>query len=173
MPTTYLGTDEVASWFNVPKATVSQWRRRYSGTDNPCPEPDALIGRTAGWLPERSADWKAWDERRGRDEARPEEERISTTEYKGTDDVGAWFGVPGATVARWRSRYAGTDNPCPEPDALIGRVAGWLPQREADWRAWDKRRAGQGAGGGRKKSPEGATSGTVAPTSRSGSRTRD
>lgn len=68
--------------------------------------------------------------------------------YLDTAGVGEWFGVSGAQVARWRSRYKDT-HPCPEPDAVIGRTAGWLPTREAEWRAWDTARPGQGMGGGR------------------------
>lgn len=65
--------------------------------------------------------------------------------YLDMDQVGAWFGVTRATVAKWRARYAG-DHPTPEPDAMVGRSPGWLPSRETEWRAWEAERAGQMSG---------------------------
>lgn len=59
--------------------------------------------------------------------------------------IGAWFGVPAATVSQWRSRY--TDFPA--ADAVIGRTPGWAPSREAEIRRWEAARPGRGAGGGR------------------------
>ncbi|RCG31948.1 hypothetical protein DQ384_05240 [Sphaerisporangium album] len=75
--------------------------------------------------------------------------------YVGAKQVGAWFGVPAATVSKWVSRYAQT-YPTPEPDALVGDEDGaefraWLPAREAEWREWERGRPGRGAGGGRPK----------------------
>lgn len=79
---------------------------------------------------------------------------MTVQRYLDMAEVGAWFGVKGATVSAWRKRYADT-NPCPEPDALIGeQVAGWLPERKAEWEAWERSRAGQGVGGGRPRQPE-------------------
>lgn len=70
-------------------------------------------------------------------------------EYAGVEGVGEWFGVSGAVVRKWRTRYTDT-SPCPEPDAMTdGRTPGWLPKREAEWRAWHKSRPGRGKGGGR------------------------
>ncbi|MFC6080934.1 hypothetical protein [Sphaerisporangium aureirubrum] len=76
-----------------------------------------------------------------------------TIRYLGPKQVGAWFGVPTATVFKWTTRYADS-HPTPEPDALIGdedgrEVRGWLPEREQEWRAWERGRPGRGAGGGR------------------------
>lgn len=66
--------------------------------------------------------------------------------------VGALFGVDGRTVSTWRRRYPDT----PVPDAVIGPAAGWLPEREPEWRTWHATRPGQGKGGGRprKRQPE-------------------
>jgi hypothetical protein len=65
--------------------------------------------------------------------------------YLGTSEIGALFGVPGATVVKWRTRYAGWHG-CPEPDAMTDRTAGWLPEREAEWRTWEATRPGQTSG---------------------------
>jgi hypothetical protein len=65
--------------------------------------------------------------------------------YDSATDIAALFGVQPGTVETWRSRYPDF----PEPDAYIGRVAGWLPSREAELRAWEASRPGRGAGGGR------------------------
>lgn len=63
--------------------------------------------------------------------------------------IGEWFGVTGTTVAKWRVRYADT-HPCPVPDVLVGeRTPGWSADREEEWRAWNRGRAGRGVGGGR------------------------
>lgn len=59
--------------------------------------------------------------------------------------IGAWFGVSGATVSQWRSRYADF----PVADVVIGRTPGWAPSREAEIRRWEASRPGRGAGGGR------------------------
>lgn len=73
--------------------------------------------------------------------------------YLSMDEVGAWFGVTGATVSSWRRRYA-KDLPCPEPDSQTGaRTPGWLPEREAEWREWEASRPGQGAGPKPRKTP--------------------
>ncbi len=71
-----------------------------------------------------------------------------TVTYLDMAAVGAWFGVSAATVAKWRARYADT-HPCPEPDVMVGRTPGWAVEREGEWRAWERGRAGQGVGGGR------------------------
>ncbi|MEV6711999.1 hypothetical protein AB0M48_08130 [Lentzea sp. NPDC051208] len=76
---------------------------------------------------------------------------MATIEYRGTSYVGTWLGVEGSTVTQYLARYAGTDNPCPEPDVKIqqgkGFVYGWASGREQEWREWDARRLGQGAAG--------------------------
>lgn len=53
---TYLDMAQIGAWFGVTRATVSQWRTRYDDT----PAPDAMTGRTPGWLPEREPEWRAW-----------------------------------------------------------------------------------------------------------------
>lgn len=78
--------------------------------------------------------------------------------HVGMVTVGKWIGVSHDTVAIYRKRYAETDHPCPEPDVIVAEkreVPGWLPSREAEWKAWAKNRVGPGVGGGRprKKSP--------------------
>lgn len=74
---------------------------------------------------------------------------IETEHFLGMKDVGAWFGVPGTTVAKWIKRYA-DDHPCPTPNVMVGeRTPGWLPDREDEWREWEEGRPGRGAGGGR------------------------
>lgn len=69
-------------------------------------------------------------------------------EYLDMAGVGAWFGVPGTTVSQWRYRYRET-HPIPEPDVIVGRIPGWDPSREQEWRQWEAGRPGRGAGGGR------------------------
>jgi hypothetical protein len=79
-----------------------------------------------------------------------DKDKVRTVQYVDMADVGAWFGVSGATVAKWRTRYADT-HPCPAPDAMVGaRTPGWLPEREEEWREWERTRPGQGVGGGPK-----------------------
>lgn len=68
--------------------------------------------------------------------------------YVGVATVARWFGVSPGTVTKWQSRYA-ESHPCPEPDAKVEELSGWLPEREAEWRAWAESRPGQGVGGGR------------------------
>lgn len=73
--------------------------------------------------------------------------------YMSAADVAALFGVEPGTVEKWRQRY----DDFPQEDAVIGighgrPIAGWLPGREADFREWESRRPGRGAGGGRKTS---------------------
>lgn len=59
----YLDMSEIGAWFNTSADTVSKWRTRYQAT-LPCPEPDAMTGRTPGWLPDREAAWRRWEESR-------------------------------------------------------------------------------------------------------------
>lgn len=58
-----------------------------------------------------------------------------------TADIAEWFGVESRTVVKWRQRYPDF----PAPDAVIGSVAGWKPEREAEIRAWQASRPGSGA----------------------------
>lgn len=55
-----------------------------------------------------------------------------------TADIAEWFGVEVRTVTKWRQRYPDF----PAPDAVIGSVAGWLPDREAEIRDWNRSRPG-------------------------------
>ncbi|MFD8497980.1 hypothetical protein [Amycolatopsis sp. NPDC059657] len=63
--------------------------------------------------------------------------------YLDMNTIGAWFGVAGATVSLWRTRYAAT-HPFPSPDAVTGRTPGWAPGREAEIRRWEAGRPGRG-----------------------------
>lgn len=73
--------------------------------------------------------------------------------YVGVAGVAAWFGVSPQTVTKWLDRYAET-HPTPEPDAETSEgkntVKGWLPEREAEWRAWADARPGHGWAAGKK-----------------------
>jgi hypothetical protein len=55
-------------------------------------------------------------------------------------DIAAMFDVESKTVSMWRLRYPDF----PEPDVIVGNVAGWSPERAAELRAWESRRPGQG-----------------------------
>jgi hypothetical protein len=61
--------------------------------------------------------------------------------YLSTADIAQWFGVAARTVTKWRERYPDF----PAPDAVIGSVAGWLPEREGEIRDWNSSRPGAGA----------------------------
>lgn len=69
----------------------------------------------------------------------------SPIRYNSAGDIAALFGVLPGTIETWRKRYPDF----PEPDAYVGRSAGWLPSRETELRAWEASRPGRGAGGGR------------------------
>lgn len=72
------------------------------------------------------------------------------TRYMSAADVAALFGAEPGTVLKWRQRYE--DFPAPDAVTGIGHghpVMGWLPEREAELRAWHASRPGRGAGGGR------------------------
>jgi hypothetical protein len=77
--------------------------------------------------------------------------------YDGAAEIAALFGVQPGTVDTWLSRYSPDREPeeiakapvVPQPDAYTGRVAGWLPGRENEFRAWHASLPGRGAGGGR------------------------
>ncbi|MDX3100438.1 hypothetical protein [Nonomuraea angiospora] len=66
--------------------------------------------------------------------------------YMSKDNIGAMFGVSGATVGKWLTRYADTDHPTPEPAAWIGDTPGWIDATA--WKAWKLALPGRGAGGG-------------------------
>ena len=79
--------------------------------------------------------------------------------YDGTAEVAVLFGVQPGTVDTWLGRYGPDREPeeiakapvIPQPDAYIGRVAGYLPDRDwaGEFRAWRASLPGRGAGGGR------------------------
>lgn len=60
-----------------------------------------------------------------------------TTEYLGVTDVAKRLGISTAAVSAYK---------LPQPDALIGRTRGWLPDTIDRWNA---SRPGRGVGGGR------------------------
>lgn len=55
-------------------------------------------------------------------------------------DIAAMFGVEPKTVSMWRLRYP----EFPEPDVMVGGMAGWNPERAEEIRVWESRRPGQG-----------------------------
>ncbi|MEU4645162.1 hypothetical protein [Micromonospora sp. NPDC023814] len=55
-------------------------------------------------------------------------------------DIAAMFGVEPKTVSMWRLRYP----EFPEPDVVVGGMAGWDPERAEEIRVWESRRPGQG-----------------------------
>jgi len=61
-------------------------------------------------------------------------------EMLGVADVAALFNVESKTVSMWRLRYPDF----PEPDVIVGGIAGWDPERAEEIRAWESRRPGQG-----------------------------
>ena len=66
-----------------------------------------------------------------------------TIEYMGVPDVANRPGISTAAVSAYK---------LPQPDALIGRTRGWLPETIDRWNA---ARPGRGVGGGRpRKHPE-------------------
>jgi hypothetical protein len=75
--------------------------------------------------------------------------RPDAVKYVGTAGVAEWLGVKPQTVTKWLTRY----QDLPEPDAYIGPGRSfrmWLPEREAEWRAWVSSRPGRGAPGRRR-----------------------
>lgn len=71
---------------------------------------------------------------------------MEAKKYLGLKQVGALFDVSGATVSKWRTRYAETDHPCPEPIVWIGDTPGW--DDPVEWKGWKETLPGQGSGGG-------------------------
>lgn len=55
-------------------------------------------------------------------------------------DIAAMFDVEPKTVSMWRLRYP----EFPEPDVIVGGMAGWDPERAEEIRVWESRRPGQG-----------------------------
>ena len=55
-------------------------------------------------------------------------------------DIAAMFNVEPKTVSMWRLRYP----EFPEPDVIVGGMAGWDPDRAEEIRVWESRRPGQG-----------------------------
>lgn len=60
-----------------------------------------------------------------------------TTRYLSLTEVAARLGITTGALAGYK---------LPEPDALIGRTRGWLPETIDEWNA---SRPGRGVGGGR------------------------
>jgi hypothetical protein len=58
----------------------------------------------------------------------------------GVAGIAAMFGVEPKTVSMWRLRYPDF----PEPDVVIGDMAGWDPDRAEEIRVWASRRPGRG-----------------------------
>lgn len=71
---------------------------------------------------------------------------MDAQKFLGYKAIGELFGVSGATVSKWRTRYAATDHPCPEPTIWIDDVPGW--NSPAAWKAWKIGLPGRGIGGG-------------------------
>lgn len=62
-------------------------------------------------------------------------------EYLSTVDIAGWFGVTSQAVNNWLTRH----RDFPAADAVTGknvkgRMYGWLPEREAEIRAWHANR---------------------------------
>jgi hypothetical protein len=58
----------------------------------------------------------------------------------GVANIAAMFSVGSKTVSMWRLRYPDF----PEPDVVIGEMAGWDPGRAEEMRVWASRRPGRG-----------------------------
>lgn len=76
---------------------------------------------------------------------------MEATRYLSMKDIGKEMGVSAATVSKWRTRYADTDHPTPEPTAWTGDpndggTPGW--DNTTAWQAWKETLPGRGAGGG-------------------------
>jgi hypothetical protein len=60
--------------------------------------------------------------------------------YRSIQDIARLLDVGASTVSLWVNRQPDdTGDPCPRPDAIIGRAKGWLPERDDEWRAWVQR----------------------------------
>ena len=73
--------------------------------------------------------------------------RRGAVTYVGRSGVAAWLGVKPGTVTKYLERYPNT----PQPDAYSSpdhKGALWLPEREAEWRAWASARPGRWQGQG-------------------------
>lgn len=73
--------------------------------------------------------------------------------YLSTSDLATLLGIQPSTLRFLRAesrpgrRYAA--DPFPEPDIVIARSPAWSEDRKDEILAWNKRRPGQGVGGGR------------------------
>ena len=63
-----------------------------------------------------------------------------TTRYLSLTEVARRLGITTGALAGYK---------LPEPDALVGRTRGWLPETNDEWNA---ARPGRGVGGGRPRS---------------------
>lgn len=78
--------------------------------------------------------------------------------YLSTADLAELLGMKPASLRflRAQSRPGGryANDPFPEPDLIIARSPAWSGERADEIKAWNKRRPGQGAGGGRPRKTE-------------------
>lgn len=78
--------------------------------------------------------------------------------YLSTADLAELLGMKPASVRflRAQSKPGGRyeADPFPEPDLVIARSPAWSEGRADEIAAWNKRRPGQGAGGGRPRKTE-------------------
>ncbi|TQN26102.1 hypothetical protein FHX37_4196 [Haloactinospora alba] len=57
----YLGATQVAAEIGVSRTAVTQaLRRNPPDSASPFPEPDAFVGDTPGWAPDRLGEIRAW-----------------------------------------------------------------------------------------------------------------
>ena len=59
----YLDMNGIGALFGTSGGTVAKWRKRYEAS-HPCPEPDAMVGPSPGWLPAREQEWRDWEKNR-------------------------------------------------------------------------------------------------------------
>ncbi|WP_280393079.1 hypothetical protein [Nocardia wallacei] len=71
---------------------------------------------------------------------------MEAPKHLGLKAIGELLGVSPATVSKWRTRYADTDHPCPEPTLWIDDTPGWSDP--SAWQAWKLSLPGRGKGGG-------------------------
>jgi predicted DNA-binding transcriptional regulator AlpA len=70
-------------------------------------------------------------------------ERPMTIEYLSMTEVAERLGITKGALARYR---------LPEPDVMVGKARGWLPETIDQWNA---QRPGRGVGGGRPRKNKG------------------
>lgn len=92
------------------------------------PTPDATIGITKGWLPSTLDIWNASRPGAQDERAAPGARFLSRKEVAE---------VIGLASVNSMSKYT-----LPEPDAIIGKIKGWMPSSIEEWNA--PRRPGRG-----------------------------